>query len=248
MEQVKEKKCNRDLNEWDVFLFVLPIISVMFGRLAGFEYLKSKYSSSSAFFVALILYPAIGVFIVTCALAGIARLFVNWTKYSRRKRFTIIAQIGIVAILIVLFFAPVFFAIDSHLWVPGYKPFTYHFREQMRTEADIPAIRNWLRTLSKEDCTGATVCLPSTSNPLERSWPNSFEWPKSLKVFEPGYVKLDLDENSQPRVRLTWGGPFGHWGIEIGMEDMKIPPSDFSEWGEYRLPLEPGAYVWHELQ
>jgi len=37
-------------------------------------------------------------------------------------------------------------------------------------------------------------------------------------------------------------------GIEIGMEDMEIPPSDFSQFGEYRLPLEPGAYVWHELQ
>jgi len=57
-----------------------------------------------------------------------------------------------------------------------------------------------------------------------------------------------LDKNGKPKVRLTWGGPPGHWGVEIGMEDMEIPPSDFSQWGEYRLPLEPGVYVWHELQ
>jgi hypothetical protein len=63
-----------------------------------------------------------------------------------------------------------------------------------------------------------------------------------------GYVNLDLDENSNPKVRLTWGGPFAHWGVEIGMQNMKIPPSNFSQWGEYRLPLEPGVYVWHEIQ
>jgi len=246
--QVKEEKYNRDLNGWDVFFFVLPIISIIFGRLAGFEYLRTRYNSFSAFFVALILYPAIGVFIITCAFAGIVRLFVNWTKHTRMKRLTIIAQIGIVTVLIVLFFAPCFFPIDSHLWVPGYKPFTYHLRERMRTEADIPAIRSWLRTLSKEDCTGETIRLPYTSNPLRRKWPGSIGWPKSLKIFNPGYVELDLDKNSNPKVRLTWGGPPGHWGVEIGMEDMEIPPSDFSQFGEYRLTLEPGVYVWYELQ
>lgn len=55
-------------------------------------------------------------------------------------------------------------------------------------------------------------------------------------------------------------GPFGHWGVEIGPEDMPIPPTQpmrkvrspngdvYYEDGEYRLPLTPGAYVWHELQ
>jgi hypothetical protein len=29
---------------------------------------------------------------------------------------------------------------------------------------------------------------------------------------------------------------------------MEIPPSDLRRYGEYRLPLERGVYVWHELQ
>lgn len=59
---------------------------------------------------------------------------------------------------------------------------------------------------------------------------------------------MSADENGSPRVRLAWGSGFGHWGIVIGMDDMEIPPSDFSRYGEYRLPVEAGVYVWRELR
>jgi len=118
----------------------------------------------------------------------------------------------------------------------------------MKRKADIPAIRNWLGTLENDDCDGEMIDLFSDSDYLRSQWPDSVEWPESLRVFNPHYVTLDLDDNGDPKIRLTWGAALGHWGVEIGMEDMRIPQSDFSEFGEYRLALEPGVYVWHELQ
>ena len=247
-KQAKERKAGLDWNWWDMVFFVLPIAFVIFGRLAGFEYLRSRYNSFLAGFVALILYPAIGVFIIYCFFANIIRLAGGWTKHSRRRRILIVTEIGILIVLISLFFAPCFMPVNSLLWVPGYKPLTYHFGQEIRSKADVEAIRDWLRTLSKEDCTGETIGLIYVPGSFKMRWRDSMEWPESLKVFHPNYVKLDLDEKGNPKVRLTWGGPPGHWGVEIGMEDMQIPPSDFSEWGEYRLPVEPGVYVWHELQ
>lgn len=246
--QTRETIPKLDWNWWDMVFFVLPIGLVIFGRLAGFEYLKIRYSSFSAGFVALIVYPAIGIFLIYCFFANIVRLVGGWTRHSRSKRVLIVTEIGALIVLMSLFFAPCFMPIDSLLWVPGYKPFTYHFGEEIRSKADVEAIRDWLRTLSKEDCTGQTTGLIYVPGSFTTRWRDSMEWPEELKVFHPNYVKLDLDENGNPKIRLTWGAALGHWGVEIGVEGMEIPPSDFSQWGEYRLALEPGIYVWHELQ
>ena len=129
------------------------------------------------------------------------------------------------------------------MYPPGYQPFIYGFRERIKSKADIEDIRNWLGTLQNEDCNIA-IDLSRDPDSLKRHWPDSIEWPKSLKVFNPSYVYLGLDKNRNPQVSLTWGGPFAHWGVVIGMEDMGIPPSDLSQYGEYRLPVEPGVYVW----
>ena len=68
---------------------------------------------------------------------------------------------------------------------------------------------------------------------------------ESLKALKPGIVSLLADENGNPKFRLRWGsGAMGHWGVVIGMEDMTTPSSDFSHYGEYRLLVEPGVYVW----
>ncbi|HCO93971.1 MAG TPA: hypothetical protein DIU00_08480 [Phycisphaerales bacterium] len=176
------------------------------------------------------------------------RLFNNWTKYTQRKKIIRFIQVCVPTVFIASFFISVFTPINIPLYQPGYNPFTYGFRERIRSKADIEDIRNWLETLEDEDCNGESIVLLRDSDSFKSQWPDSIEWPKSLKVFNPNYVKLVLDENGNPKVSLTWGGPFGHWGVVIGMEDMEIPPSDLSRYGEYRLPLEPGVYVWNELQ
>lgn len=229
----KERKISRNWNKWDLICFVLLIILTIFVPLGGIHYLCGRLNFHIGL-VICVLYPAIGVFMIYC-FAGIVRLFSDWRKHNRKRKLIIVAEIVIPIVIIALFVAPFFIPIALDLW-PGYKPFTYGCRDRVRSKADIEAIRAWLRTLSKENYTGDTVRLLSD------------EWPKSLKVLNPRRVILSTDEKDNTKIRLTMGGRFAYWGVEIGMEDMEIPPSDFGYRGEYRLPLESGVYVWYDLQ
>lgn len=246
--QSKERKTSLDWNAWDAIIFAAIVVFIIFVPLGGIEYLDARFGTYSDFFYGCFIYLTLGSLIIVFLIVGAVQLLCNWKRYTKSKKLIKIFQVGIPFVFVASFAISVLTPIRINLWQPGYKPFTYGFRARMRSKVDIEAIRDWLRTLSKEDCTGETVRLLSDSHSFKSKWPDSIEWPKSLKVFDPGYVELDLDENGNHKVRLTWGGPPGHWGIEIGMEDMEVPASDFSRYGEYRLPLQPGAYVWHELQ
>jgi len=250
--QSQERKSPLDWNEWDMVFFVIIIPFIMLATLiilaptGGISYLSGRFNVPLDFFVVFVLavwmtsplmiiiiiflFVVIGFF----AIIGAVRLISNWNRYTNRKR--LIRIIQIVISIVVITVPSLSFLIPIELYSPGYKPFTYGFRERMRGKTDIEDIRDWLKTLSKEDCIGNTGRLPYS------------KLSKSLKVLNPKYVFFSTDENGNPKVRLAWGSGFGHWGVEIGMEDMEIPSSDFSDYGEYRLPLEPGAYVWHELQ
>jgi len=265
IQKSEERKAGLDWNKWDAIFFIIiaPFVIlatfVILAPTGGISYLSGRFNFPLDFlavciFVIWMASPLTIVipifpFVVTgfsFVFIGTARLISNWNIYTNKKRLIRITQIGISILVITVLSLPLFISIE--LYSPGYKPFTYGFRDRIRSKADIEDIRNWLKTLSKEDCTGKIIDIRSYSFPYKSKWTSSIKWPKSLKVFNPGYVNLDLDENDNPKVRLTWGGPFAHWGVEIGMEDMKIPPSDFGRYGEYRLPLEPGVYVWYELQ
>lgn len=246
--ETDEKRPLINWNKWDVILLVIIVVYVILVPIGGFFYLCARFNPYLILGLVMLVYPPLSVLLLIFTVIWILRLFINWTKYTQRKKFIRIIHVCIPLFFIVSFFISVFTPINIPVCQPGYKPFTYGFREQIKNNADIEDIRNWLETLQDEDCNGETISLFRDSGPLKSHWPDSIEWPKSLKVFNPHYVKLDLDENRNPKVSLTWGGPFAHWGVVIGMEDMEIPPSDLSRYGEYRLPLEPGVYVWHELQ
>jgi len=262
--QSQERKARLDWSKWDAIFFVIIAPFVIIATLLilaptrGLAYLSGRFNYPLDFLILCILIiwmmdtvtQIVIIFFVTAgfslAIIGIVRLFSNWRRYTRKKRFIRTAQIAISILVITILSLALFIPIE--LYSPSYKPFTYGCRDRIRSKADIEAIRAWLRTLSKEDCTGKTIDIRSYSFLYKSKWPDSINWPKSLTVFNPGYVNLDLDENGHPKIRLTWGAALGHWGVEIGMEDMEIPPSDFSRHGEYRLPVEPGVYVWHEIQ
>ena len=262
--ETEERKPRLDWNKWDAILFVIIAPFVILATFViliptgGLSYLSGFFNFPFDFiFVGLVVIDDIGSvmenllfpFVVAGCLfviIGTVRAFMNWKRYTRRKRIIRTIQIGIPILLVTLYFYALFIPIE--LYSPVYKPFSFGFRDRIRIIADIEDIRDWLGTLNKKKCTGRYIPLSSSSIPFMRHWPNSRQWPKSLKLFNPGSVILDLDENGNPKVRLEWGAALGHWGFEIGMEDMEIPPSDFSRYGEYRLPVEPGAYVWYELQ
>ena len=234
--QTKERKPPLDWSKWDAIISVAVVAFIIFVPLGGIEYLEARFGNSSILFYTCFIYLTLGIFIIVFLIVSAVQLLCNWKRYTKCKKLIKILQIGIPFVFIASFAISILTPIKIDLWQPGYKPFTHGFRARIRSEADIEDIRDWLRTLSKEDYTGENFIAPQS------------KFPESFKVLKPRYVNLDMDKNGNPKVRLAWGGGFGHWGVEIGMEDMEIPPSDFSQDGEYRLPLQPGAYVWHELQ
>jgi len=109
-------------------------------------------------------------------------------------------------------------------------------RDRVTSRADIGATRAWLQSIDANNL----------DDYYARFSPSDL--PQPLSGLKGAKLGLEADENGHAKVRLGWGsGMVGHWGAEIGMEDMKIPPSDFKLYGEVRLPLEPGVYVWCEV-
>lgn len=238
--QEKERKPGRNWKESKLIFLVLPIILTILFPSGVLWYLCGRFIPYAITLAHVcLLYPVIGVFIIYCFFAGIIRLFSGWKKYIWKKRLLIVAQIGIPMVFIVLLIAP-FFLPESEFFGYGYKFFMYGLRGRVKSKVDVEATRDWLKMLSKEEHDYTefnAVRIPSN------------KWSKSLKALKPGRVNLLADENGNPKFRLMWGsGAMGHWGVDIGMRNMKTPPSDFSQWGEYRLPVEPGMYVWWQLQ
>lgn len=247
--ETEERRPRIDWNIGDVILLAFIIVYVILVPIGGFFYLIARFNPYLIFGLVFLVYLPLSVLLLMFTTICTIRLFKNWKKYKKRKKIIKFLQVCIPTVFIASFFVSFLTPIETSLWQPGYKPFTYGFRERIRSKADIEAIRNLLRTLQNENYSSVSIELSRDSDSLKKQWPDSIEWPKSLTVFNPNYVNLVLDDNRNPKVSLTWGGPFAHWGVVIGMEDMAIPPSDFRRgWGEYRLPLEPGAYVWHDLE
>ncbi|MHC4438640.1 MAG: hypothetical protein ACYS3S_14855 [Planctomycetota bacterium] len=247
-QETEERRPRIDWNIWDAILLAFIIVYVILVPIGGFHYFCGWYNPYLMFGFVFLIYLPLSVLLLIFTVIWTLRLFINWTKYTQRKKIIKFLQVCIPTVFIASFFVSFLTPIETYFWQPGFKPFTYGFRERIRRKADIEDIRNWLRTLQNENYSSVSIELSRDSDSLKRQWPDSIEWPKSLKVFNPNYVNLNLDENGNPKMSMTWGGVFAHWGVVIGMEDMEIPPSDLNRYGEYRLPLEPGAYVWHELQ
>jgi hypothetical protein len=243
--QTRETVPRLDWNMWDAILFVIlaPFaalaILVILAPTQWIAYLSGRFDlplDALVFFILsvpgtpLLLSLPFLVLSVPLVFIGTMRLLAGWKGYTSRKRCVRTAQIGISV------FAAIVLALSGFVpikpYSPAYKPFMSGFADRMISKTDTEAIRDWLKTVPKERCTGETLD----------------SYPSSVAALKPRYVSLDLDDNGNSKVRLTWGGGFGHWGVEIGMQDMRTPPSDFSRFGEYRLSVQPGMYVWLELQ
>jgi hypothetical protein len=230
-------------------LLFLAFVFVVGLPLGGFEYLCGRFSPYSLGFVVLLIFPAFVLFHLFVVPLYILRLIRNWNKCNRIKRAVIIIQNAIVTYFLICLFTL------SGLWLPGYIPFSYGFLARVRSTMDVPKIQDWLNTVDHNLCIG--------KDRREDEWPKDINYPVSLISCNPVYVCLALDENNTPKIRLTWGGGMAHWGVEIGSEEMKVPPTQErkleeytfhgekgSLWipGEFRLPLALGAYVWNEIQ
>jgi hypothetical protein len=235
IQQSKKKTASPDWNKWDVILLVVPTLCVFLVSFGGLFYLCGRFSPYSICFMVCPIYPVLGIFIIYCFIADIVRLFRGWRKATRRKKLALFAEISIPLVSIALFVASFFIPEDSHLNWPPFKSFAYGFKDRVRSKGDIESIRDLLRTFGKPDEREIAPRIPYE------------DWPKLLKALNPKSVVLCEDKKGTTYIRARWGGGFQPWGMVIGMENMDIPPSDLKVSGEYRLPLEPGVYIWFGL-
>jgi hypothetical protein len=126
--------------------------------------------------------------------------------------------------------------------LPGADPFLKGYKLWAQKHVDIDAIQDWIA--KAPDCYWNE---PETYNSREGK-PDGF--PQCLKDCKFQYVffeQSDLDNSKV--VRLEWGGGMSHWGVVIGLPQMKMPDKrkcEISESHEVesRNTVKPGAYVY----
>lgn len=224
-----------------IFLALPAILTILF-PLGGLPYLCGRFiPNTGAFLHICMLYPLMFIFIIYCFRRGVLKRFKSSREGNAKSQLTSVAEIGIPLVFIMSFIISFFTSVKGMMIID--KPFMYGLQTRMKSKADVEAIRGWLGSLDDEDY--ESIDNSYNSYPRNRS-----EWPEPLRELKPGRIFLSADENGNTKARLMWRyGPIaGSWGVEIGAENMEIPPSDFSMYGEYRLPVEPGVYVWRGLE
>lgn len=225
-----------------VIFLVLPVVLTILFPLGGLPYLCGRFIPyTGALLYACMLYPLMCVFIIYCFCRDISRRLRGLREQTTKGQLTSAAEIGIPSIFIVAFLVSIFLSVKGMTILD--KPFMYGLQTRMKSSVDVKAIQNWLKSLGDDDYDRKDHSYKDFSH-------NRSEWPEPLRALKAGKIFLSADENGDAKIRLMWSyGPIaGRWGVEIGAESMKIPTSDFSMYGEYRLPVEPGVYVWRTLE
>jgi hypothetical protein len=221
-----------------VVLFFLPVILTILFPLGGIFYLSGRFCPYATTFCCIhLFYLVVLIFIIYCFISGIVKLSGRKGKLTRNGKTLVIAETVIPSVFIILLGAFIFLGFtDKEFRGPRFKCFMYGIRDRVKSKVDVKATRIWLQSLGNEDY---------NENDLNYKRLSKAKWPESLRGLKHAVAYLSKDENGNMKVRLGWGsGMLGHWGVEIGMKDMKIPRSDFSMYGEVILPVEPGVYVW----
>jgi hypothetical protein len=214
--------------------FSLPIILTILFPLGGIFYLSGRFCpTATILFHVYLLYLVVIIFIFYCFISGIMKLSNRRVKRTRAEKFLIVVETAIPFVFIGLLAVFIFLAFTNKEFLgPRFKFFMYGIRDRVKSKVGVEETRIWLRSLGDEDY-DSDVRFPKE------------KWPESLRGLKRAGALLSTDENGNAKIRLMWGsGMLGHWGVWIGMKDMKIPQSDFNMYGEIILPVEPGVYIW----
>ena len=178
-----------------------------------------------------------------CLLVLIERIALAWPRHiPDRKR---LGRLRALVVFGLLAFAGLFF-----LPLPrSYDPFILGYRKYVRSHVNVPVMRMWLDTLDPNGWAGETVDLAYLTE-AERAG-----WPQAIVSSKPHKIEFFPDAEGHLAVSLMWSSLDDAWGVEIGDTDMKIakpvPREEAAttarEHAQYRLLLEPGAYVWHDV-
>lgn len=108
-------------------------------------------------------------------------------------------------------------------------------------QSGVGAVQTWVASLDPNDCISV-----QDGRTYRRRYLSEEQYPKALK-HHSGFLRLQLDAEGKPSVRLEWDqSKAGRFGLVIGTEDMKTPPSEPGTYGQKRTELRPGVYFWYE--
>jgi len=231
-ERVIETKPGRNWNGWDVFFIVAPLICIILVPLGGLGYLCGRLGFYMLDGFMLSFY--IVCFIVFCIVYGFDRLFMYGKKYIPKKRFLITVEIVIPIVCILSCIAPFVIHFET-FFSPPCKPYMYGIRDGLKSRTDISSIKDWLKTLDKEDIDYYK------KNPYY-FYSHSDELPESVKAIGRS-VGFSTDQNGNLVLHSYFGRTFENWGVFIGAEDMEVPPTDCVARGGYWMYVEPGFYI-----
>lgn len=183
---------------------------------------------------------------LVCLIFVAVRMGISWPRHilerRRLRRWRLLVGLSLVACF-AFFFSPL---------RPGsLVAYQFGFRKYVQANVDVPAIRRWLSSVDPNLCTGEQIDL--LRDPTQ--WRSS-RLPRVIASVNPDFLTLRRDGSGRPMVRLSWIVMDRSWGVTIGSEQMGIPStapgrkvglglSMVYEDGEYRLPVEPGVFVWH---
>jgi hypothetical protein len=210
------------------FIGVLHVIAYLLGLQRG---------PSLTVGVALI---GLALLVLMLLLALAARMRGGWRRHildrGRLTRLRLLTILGTVAYLILPF---------TRLGLPPYTTFTKGFRKYVLVNVNLNAMRTWLSMVDPKKCSDYVYDLTSGAT-IEDWWRDAEPWAKTVTPLNPLSAILLPDSGGHPAICIRWFGLFNGWGLVVGSKEMQRAPSGFSQYSEYRLPLDSGAYVWHE--
>ena len=232
-EELKARQSRGIITGWNwkeshTLFLLLPLVLIIIVPWGRLPYLCGRLNFHLLVGM-FMFYPATVLFMVCCFFAGIIRLFAGWRKHSTAKKLLLALEIGLPIAYLGLTIGP-YLMRATPARPAAAETFLYGFRDRVKSTADIPAIREWLRTPDETDTSSYRHHMPDD------------KYPKALRSL--GYFSLSEDENRKPRIQVTYGGGFFHWAVVIGMEDMEVPVDDFKKRGIFWLLVEPGVYVY----
>jgi hypothetical protein len=232
-EELKPRQSRGIIPGWDwkeshTLFLLMPLVLIVLVPWGRLPYLCGRLNFPLLVGM-FMFYPATVVFMVCCFFASLMRLFVGWGRHSTAKKLLLAVEIGLPIAYLGLTIGPYLMPATPAQPSPA-EIFLHGFGDRVKSRADIPAIRQWLRTLDETDIEDYRHHVPDD------------KYPKAMRSL--GYFSLSHDEEGKPHIQITYGGGFYHWAVVIGMEDMEVPVDDFKQRRVSWLLLEPGVYVY----
>lgn len=244
---VNVRQAKRLWYRWDIVLLVVPLsFSVLLDPLGVINYASGLINIKVLAF-AVFVFATLIPFGLLCLAALFVRMLVIWPKHISKWSRLALWWMAVISTFAACFVLP-FTGLTPRPWVM----YTRGFRRNMQARVDVPAIQQWLDTMDPNNL----ETLDLDEKPGGESEPDSV-----IAGLRPMMSQVALDDAGQPTLELGWGsGVLGTWGLMVGHRDMAIPQTRprtkevlsngqvFYNEGQYRLPLAPGAYVWHDIE